>query len=105
MPVNMMMCPLFLRRITGRAALMMFTFAKKLVSKVSCTRLIVRLLCASSSTAPITAVIHIRSLKNTILHNRELTFAGITEKHIDTAKSFNCFRYCSLALTDHPATP
>jgi hypothetical protein len=55
MPVITIMWPFFLSRITGRMALMMFTLAKKLISKISSTRLIVRLLCASSSTVPMTA--------------------------------------------------
>jgi hypothetical protein len=43
----------------GSTALMMLTFAKKLISKISSTRLIVRILWASSSTVPMTATLKI----------------------------------------------
>jgi len=54
-PVITIMWPFFLSRITGKIALMMFTLAKKLISKISSTRLMVRLLWDSSSTVPMTA--------------------------------------------------
>jgi len=43
----------------GSTALMILTFAKKLISKISSTRLIVRILWASSSTVPMTAILEI----------------------------------------------
>lgn len=64
-PVMTITCPFFLSLMTGRMAFMMFTLAKKLISKISSTRLIVRLLWASSSTAPITAKVKMYQLRLT----------------------------------------
>jgi len=96
-----MMCPFFRSRMNGKTALMMFTFAKKLISKISSTRLLVRLVCASSSTDPITAV-HMQCQSHLIKQGRVTTFARSAQQHVDAPECLDSFSNSCLTLANHP---
>jgi len=96
-----MICPFFRSRMNGSTALMMLTFAKKLISKISSTRLLVRLVCASSSTEPITAV-RVTCQSHSIKQGRVTTFTSCAQQHVDAPKCLDRFSNSCLTLANHP---
>ena len=76
-PVNIIICPKFLFRIAGIAALSTFTGPKKLVSNCSRTNVCVRADAASSSTVPMRAIPS-RQYKSSAKFAESFTFTRTT---------------------------